>query len=480
MSSSNPTLPAGIQSTAGAVPIRNEKGEISMQKVKVHRYISGKRPEYAQYESSGDESADDDFIDRKAQQIFANRGEEISMDLGSGRHEDENEEPEEEDDESKLSDPRLRRLMQARKGDRDEENRLERHRHIHEPQIEESDDESDAEDYNQLQTSTSFADVQSRTRRIALGSDSESEPELSDTEIENRRQRLRSKMMQQRKEEEVLLKEEEKQSSTSESESSEYETESESEEAENEPRLKPLFVRKRDRATIAEKEKEAAKQRQLEYEAKKFAKERRRQTLKIVEESVKKDLEKVKPDTGEANINDVCTDDENDEVEYEAWKLRELKRIKRDRDEKDQLEKERSEAERLRTMTEEERRIDLRVNPKVLTNKAAKGKYKFLQKYYHRGAFYLDEEQDVFKRDFAEQTLEDHFDKTVLPKVMQVKNFGRCGRTKYTHLVDQDTTQFDSPWYSETANNVKFHNERAGGMKPIFDRPSASKRQKMS
>lgn len=130
-------------------------------------------------------------------------------------------------------------------------------------------------------------------------------------------------------------------------------------------------------------------------------------------------------------------------------------------------------------MTEEERRIDLRINPKVVTNKAAKGKYKFLQKYYHRGAFYLDEEQDVFKRDFAEQTLEDHFDKTVLPKVMQVKNFGRCGRTKYTHLVDQDTTQFDSPWYSETANNVKFHNERAGGMKPIFDRPSASKRQKM-
>lgn len=34
-------------------------------------------------------------------------------------------------------------------------------------------------------------------------------------------------------------------------------------------------------------------------------------------------------------ITDVITDDENEETEYESWKLRELKRIKRDRDERE-------------------------------------------------------------------------------------------------------------------------------------------------
>ena len=31
-----------------------------------------------------------------------------------------------------------------------------------------------------------------------------------------------------------------------------------------------------------------------------------------------------------------------------------------------------------------------------------------------------DQEDNVYKRDFAKPTLEDHFDKTVIPKVMQV------------------------------------------------------------
>ncbi|XP_069680717.1 microfibrillar-associated protein 1 [Periplaneta americana] len=452
----NNTAGISIQSTAGAVPVRNDKGEVSMQKVKVHRYVSGKRPDYAPMSSSEEESEDDDFIEQKRRNLA---GRPMSP-----------AEPVEQDVEvagdMEVDDPRLRRLKTRRADDHGEEsedeNRMERHRHIHAPEILE----------------TGGSDEEREKRRIgklAESEEEEEEDELSDEEIERRRLTLRQKVLNRKEDEEVevLDKEEEGRSpEESASESSEYEEYTDSEE-ETGPRLKPVFVRKKDRVTVMEKEREALRQKQAEIEAKKMAEERRKYTLKMVEDEVRKETTVKEGD--EPSLNDVNTDDENDEVEYEAWKLRELKRIKRDREEREQVERERLEIERLRNMTEEERRQELRNNPKFVTNKATKGKYKFLQKYYHRGAFFMNEDDDLYKRDFSAATLEDHFDKTILPKVMQVKNFGRSGRTKYTHLVDQDTTQFDSPWISETAQNLKFHNNQAAGMKQVFERPSVKR-----
>ncbi|XP_005989809.1 microfibrillar-associated protein 1 [Latimeria chalumnae] len=428
-----------IQSTAGAVPVRNEKGEISMEKVKVKRYVTGKRPDYAPMESS-DEEEEEEFN-------FIKKGKEQEV------------EPEENEGEDNLSDPRLRRL-QNRLAE-DVEDRIARHRKIVEPEVMEE----------------SSPDHEGETWRLDReDSSEEEEEEVDDEEIERRRAMMRQRAQERKNNDEMEvmeLEDEGKSGEESESES-EYEEYTDSED-ETEPRLKPVFIRKKDRVTVQEREVETARQKEVEVEAKRLAEERRKYTLKIVEEETKKELEENRRSL--VALEGLNTDDENDEEEYEAWKVRELKRIKRDREEREALEKEKAEIEHMHNLTEEERRAELRSNGKVVTNKASKGKYKFLQKYYHRGAFFMDQEEEIFKRDFSAPTLEDHFNKTILPKVMQVKNFGRSGRTKYTHLVDQDTTSMDSAWAQESAQNTKFFKQKAGGARDIFERPSAKKRK---
>jgi microfibrillar-associated protein 1 len=46
---------------------------------------------------------------------------------------------------------------------------------------------------------------------------------------------------------------------------------------------------------------------------------------------------------------------------------------------------------------------------------------------------------ELKNRDFS-QRVEGQVDVSLLPKVMQVKDFGKRSRTKYTHLKDQDTS----------------------------------------
>lgn len=67
------------------------------------------------------------------------------------------------------------------------------------------------------------------------------------------------------------------------------------------------------------------KQKEVEQKTKHMAEERRKYTLKIVEEETKKELGEKKRSLDAPN-----TDDEN-EKKYEARKLPEMKRIKRDR-----------------------------------------------------------------------------------------------------------------------------------------------------
>ncbi|XP_071852586.1 microfibrillar-associated protein 1-like [Apostichopus japonicus] len=442
-----------IQSTAGAVPVTNKKGERTMQKVKVKRYVPGKRPDYAPESSSSED--EDELPMSRARRV-------------TGKVEE---------------DARLRRLRERHQDAGDDiGDRHSRHRQIHEPEILEDGEVSEGDDEPPKKAEAEPTERDRGSRkvfRIEAEESSSEEEDLEEDEIEKRRSALRARALERRQQEaeDLLEQEEEKikgEEEESEEESSEYEEYSDSEE-ETGPRLKPVFVSKRDRVTIQEKEQAAQKAKHLEDLAKRRADDRKRETVKMVETEARKVFEGEEAPVDEASITAVNTDDENGEEEYETWKVRELKRIKRDREEREQEEKEKQELERIRNLTEEERREEDRRNPKVVTNRVEKGRYKFLQKYYHRGVFFMDSEEDVYKRDVSNPTLEDHFDKKVLPKVMQVKNFGRSGRTKYTHLADQDTTEGDSPWNSEMTLSRKFQAKMAGGFKQSFEKPTAKR-----
>ncbi|KIY45295.1 hypothetical protein FISHEDRAFT_49658 [Fistulina hepatica ATCC 64428] len=223
-------------------------------------------------------------------------------------------------------------------------------------------------------------------------------------------------------------KESEVQHQSSESESSE----------EEQPKVhfRPVFVPKRGRVTIAEKEalsqdsEEAIKKREREAE------ERRQQSHSLVADSIKRELaEKEKKD----DVPDVDDTDGLDPTgEFEAWRLRELGRIKRDKEEQVRRDEEREEVERRRALPEEQRLKEDLAHAQKLREEKPKGKQKFLQKYWHKGAFHQD--ADILKRhDYTEAT-QSTIDVSLLPQVMQKRNFGKRSQTKYTHLLDQDTT----------------------------------------
>ena len=143
------------------------------------------------------------------------------------------------------------------------------------------------------------------------------------------------------------------------------------------------------------------------------------------------------------------TDDQNDITEYNNWKERELKRIKRDIEKYESYLKEQEEIKKRRLMSESEIKEDnIRLGADSTKNRF-RSKISFLQKYYHKGVFFQDEAEDdpnhIYNRDFNLPTWEDTIDKTQLPKLLAKRrgNVWRKSQSKYTHLNDADTTSFD-------------------------------------
>jgi microfibrillar-associated protein 1 len=153
-------------------------------------------------------------------------------------------------------------------------------------------------------------------------------------------------------------------------------------------------------------------------------------------------------DNIEEEVDD--TDGLDEEAERAAWKLRELKRVRRDRLAIEEKEKEREEIDRRRALTDEERKAeDEAFIAAQKDDREGKGKMAYMQKYFHKGAFFQgDEEQDeevkaALNRDLAGARFEDETSsKEVLPEYMRIRDMsklGKKGRTKYQDLKSEDT-----------------------------------------
>jgi len=135
-----------------------------------------------------------------------------------------------------------------------------------------------------------------------------------------------------------------------------------------------------------------------------------------------------------------------------AWKLRELKRIKRDREAIEEHEKELEEIERRKNLTEEERKAeDDEYIAKQKEEKDGKGKLGYMQKYFHKGAFFQDDAkaQGLGQRDIMGSKFADDVNRELLPQALQMRDMtklGKKGATKYKDLKSEYTGrwgQFD-------------------------------------
>lgn len=282
---------------------------------------------------------------------------------------------------------------------------------------------------------------------------------LRDVDLNERRRqadaeeaaRLEAEKIVQAKEEEGFVTEEsEEEESSEDSEGSESGSkESSSEDEAPRKLLRPTFI-KRDKR----KDSDAAPTGWTEDEEwAEFEAERKAKADALIQDQLnrhaaanaagKKDWD----DDEDLDVEEVDDTDEIDpEMERAAWKLRELKRVKRDREAIEQAEKEREEIERRRNLTKEEREAeDKKFLELQKEERDGKGKMGYMQKYFHKGAFFQDDAkaEGMDRRDIMGSRYQDDVvNRELLPQYMQIRDMtrlGRKGRTKYKDLKTEDT-----------------------------------------
>jgi len=437
---------------------------------KVVRYFPGKAPRWAPEDAEKKASAEDADADSSDKEV---------QDSRSKRHRRRHVAAVVVEKKEDAAASRLKRLRSSATGPADATDRLQRHRRMHEAQVlEAADEKKDSDDEIPVEVKP---EVKPEMQDDIIKKEDEDDDDLELAAL--RREKIRAAALLRRQEEETLLKDEEEDDIEEDEDSSE---ESDS----DDPRramMKPVFVSKSMRETVKEKEAQQREEEAVREREKQRAEEKKTETKSMLFDTIRADEEAEAAGLNDCDRSDIELIDDDDEKneaeEYELWKIRELKRIKRDKEERHAREQEIEFIERRRRMTDAEREEDDRRMDEGAAKREEAKQFGFLQKYFHRGGFFQDKattgEEPLYNRDYHEPTAEETFDKSILPKAMQVRRglFGKKGQVKHTHLTDVDTTDMSAAW-SQHTKQIQKYQERMATAKGVhtFDRPSGSAR----
>jgi microfibrillar-associated protein 1 len=226
--------------------------------------------------------------------------------------------------------------------------------------------------------------------------------------------------------------------------------------------VRPVFRRKDERTTLQEAELIAAREQAEKESAARAAAARAEESRRMVAEALQRDEEVVGAEGDETGATYGRPDDSDrpDEaaVEIDEWRLREIRRLKRDDEAMAETAREKAETERRRGLSAEERSREDRERGDVLprTQKDPRG--------FHRGAFYVDESStqgpgDIRLRPVVEDAT---FDRTALPSVMRGPRFGRKGQRRLEH-VPTDTSRPRDDLLANVPSQVRNRVERGRG-----------------
>jgi microfibrillar-associated protein 1 len=259
-------------------------------------------------------------------------------------------------------------------------------------------------------------------------------------------------------------------SSSSSEDGSSSDSDSSSSEDEPAPLMaKPLFVPKRKRLHLEQEKLETERAlKEQEEAAKKQEQQRKMQSRALVAQVVST----VGP--GAADDGNVSEDeeglalrmlDDKDDVdpdtERDLWEVRELGRLLEEIDRLRKKEQEEAEYRRRQQLTDKQAQAEDEASGRyqqpgmnrMLPQDGIKDQPKYLQKYFHRGAYYMDEDEmdeDDVRRRAKEyergvtESAKSRGDIRKLPQIMQVKQFGRASQSKYQGLTKEDTSNKES------------------------------------